>query len=124
MKLTVTIAAALIGLAAAFGPAGMAQAGSLPEGAPVVLTGGGHHGGWHRRDGYRGSYRSGRRHDRRGYRRHNRDHGSYAPRRHHRHRGHGHDHGRRSGRGHNAGPYVLGGVALGTFLFLNALEGH
>ena len=145
MKLTIAAAAALIGLATAFGPPGAARAASLSDATPVIEVGGRHSDGFrsgyrssHRygdryrdRSAFRSGYRSGdrqyRRHDR-GYRRHDRDYSAYAPRRQQRYRGHGHgrkhQNGRRHGHGHGAGPYVLGGVVLGTFLILNALQGH
>ena len=62
MKMTITAAAALIGLATAFGPAGTVSAASLPDGTPVIEVGGRHFGG-HRsghRSGHRGGYHSGR----------------------------------------------------------------
>ena len=40
MKMTITVAAALIGLATAFGPAGTAPAASLADGTPVIEVGG------------------------------------------------------------------------------------
>ena len=51
MKMTITAAAALIGLAAAFGPAGTAPAASLPDGTPVIEVGGRDFGGY--RSGHR-----------------------------------------------------------------------
>ncbi len=63
MKRTITAAAALIGLATAFGPAGTASAASLPDGTPVIEVGGRHFGG-HRsghRSGHRAGHRSGHR---------------------------------------------------------------
>ena len=70
MKMTITAAAALIGLATAFGPAGTVSAASLPDGTPVIEVGGRHFGGHrsghrsgHRfghRSGHRGGYHSGR----------------------------------------------------------------
>ena len=67
MKMTITAAAALIGLATAFGPAGTVSAASLPDGTPVIEVGGRHFGG-HRsghRSGHRGDRRFGQRGDRR-----------------------------------------------------------
>ena len=124
MKMTITAAAALIVLAAAFGPAGTASAASLPDGTPVIEVGGRHSGGYrsgHRgggrdfghRGSYRGGYRSGYRGGGRdfGHRRYGRGYG-----------GHGR-HGHRHGHGHNYyGPFVYGGIALGTFLFLDTLD--
>ncbi len=57
MKMTITAAAALIGLATAFGPAGTAAAASLPDGTPVIEVGGRQFGG--HRSGHRGGYHSG-----------------------------------------------------------------
>ena len=115
MRMTITAAAALIGLATAFGPAGTAPAASLPDGTPVIEVGGRDFGG-HRsgqrsggRDfGRRGGGRDfGRRGGGRGY--------GYG----YGHSRHGHGHGHR----HNYyGPYLLGGLALGTYLFLDALD--
>ena len=130
MKMTITAAAALIGLAAAFGPAGTASAASLPDGTPVIEVGGRDFGGYrsgHRsggRDfkrrgsgrefGRRGGYRSGHRGGGRDF-----GHRGYA-------RGYGygrHRHGH--GHGHNSyGPFIYGGIALGTYLFLDALDHH
>ena len=113
MKLAVTTAAALIGLATAFGPAGTASAASLPDGTPVIEVGGRHFGG--HRSGHRSGHRGGGRDF--GRRGHGRGH----------HRGNGFGHHRSHGHGHGRGhydPYFYGGAALGTFLFLNALEGH
>ncbi len=79
MKMTITAAAALIGLATAFGPAGTAPAASLPDGTPVIEVGGhrsGHRSGSRSgyRSGHRGGYRSGHRGGyRSGYRRGGRD---------------------------------------------------
>jgi hypothetical protein len=105
MKLTITAAAALIGLAAAFGPAGAAPVSNLPDGTQVIEVGGrdfgrqrsggrdfGRHGGGR---GY-GGYRSGRYYGR-------------------------HSGGHSGGHGHHQ-PYVYGGIALGTYLFLDALN--
>ena len=117
MKLTLAAAAALIGLAAAFGPAGAAPAASLPDGTPVIEAGGRHFGGHrsgHRRGGREFERRGGRRHfERRGGRRHFERRGGRRGG----HRGHGHGHGHYQ-------PYVYGGIALGTFLFLDALDHH
>ncbi len=136
MKMTITAAAALIGLAAAFGPAGTASAASLPDGTPVIEVGGRHFDGQRSglRAGHRGDRRFGHRSDRRfGHRNdrrfghrgdsrrfgHRRGHRGYA-------RGYGYRHGRhghRHGHGHNYyGPFIYGGIALGTYLFLDALD--
>ncbi len=64
MKRTITAAAALIGLATAFGPAGTASAASLPDGTPVIEVGGRHFGG--HRSGHRAGHRSGHRSGHRG----------------------------------------------------------
>jgi hypothetical protein len=107
MKLTITAAAALIGLATVFGSAGAAPTASLPDGTPVIEVGGRNsgdqgggcsfgHGGGGRRFGNRGGGR-------------NFGHGG------------GHRSGHR-GNGHNFGhnrhgyypPYVYGGIAYGT----------
>ena len=53
MKLTIAAAAALIGLATAFGPVGAAPAAQAPDGTPVIEVGGRHS------DGYRSSHRYG-----------------------------------------------------------------
>ncbi len=111
MRIAAALVAAAVAFAAPVSAPVSAYAGSLTEGTPVIQTGGGHHGGWQRRDGYRDGRRYHRR-DHRGYYRHRRDYGYHAPPR--RHRGHGHD--------HDVGPYVLGGVVLGTFLFLHSQE--
>ena len=95
MKLTITAAAALIGLATAFGPAGAAPVSNLPDGTQVIEVDGrdfGRHGGGR---GY-GGYRSGRYYGR-------------------------HSGGHSGGHGHHQ-PYVYGGIALGTYLFLGALN--
>ncbi len=118
--MTITVAAALIGLAAAFGPAGTAPAASLPDGTPVIEVGGRDFGG--RRSGHRSGGRKfrhrggGRDFGRRGGGRHFGRHGGG--------RGFGrHGHGHGHGHGHNHyGPFVFGGIALGTFLFLDALD--
>jgi hypothetical protein len=116
MKLTITAAAALIGLATAFGPAGAAPVSNLPDGTQVIEVGG-RDFGRHRSGGSgSGRHRSGgrdfgrQRSGGRGYGR-NRT---------------GRDYGRHSG-GHSGGhghhqPYVYGGIALGTYLFLDALN--
>ncbi len=129
MRITITAAAALIGLAAAFGPAGTAPAASLPDGTPVIEVGGRHSGGY--RSGHRGGGRDfgrrggggrdfGRRGGHRsGHRGGGRDFGHRGYAHGYGHGGHGH-----GGHGHGHGPYILGGVALGTFLFLNALEDY
>jgi hypothetical protein len=122
--MTITAAAALIGLAAAFGPAGTASAGSLPDGTPVIEVGGRHSGGYRsdRRGGGRDyGHRGGRNYGHRGGRnyghRGGRDYG---------HRGYarGYGHGRhKHGHGHdNYGPFIFGGIALGTYLFLDTLD--
>jgi len=119
MKLS--IAAALIGAAVAFAaPVAApvsAPAASLPDGTPVIEVGGRDFGG--RRSGHRSGGRKfrhrggGRDFGRRGGGRHFGRHGG----RHGGHRGHGHGHG------HDYyGPFVYGGIALGTFLFLDALD--
>ena len=119
MRMTITAAAALIGLAAAFGPAGTASAASLPDGTPVIEVGGRHFDG--QRSGYRSGYRGDRRFGQRGDRRrfgHRRGHRGYA-------RGYGHRRGHGHGHGHNYyGPFIYGGIALGTYLFLDALDHH
>ncbi len=145
MKMTITAAAALIGLAAAFGPAGTASAASLPDGTPVIEAGGRHIDG--RRSGYRSGYRddrrsgyrSGYRGDRRsGYRSghrsgyrgdrrfgHRGDGRRFGHRRGHRGYARGYGHRRGHGHGHNYdGPFIYGGIALGTYLFLDALDHH
>ena len=134
MKMTLTAAAALIGLAAAFGPAGTAPAASLPDGTPVIEVGGRDSGG-HRsgqRSGRResGGHRSGQRSGRRDFRHRGggRDFRHRGGGRDFRHRGYarGYGHGRHShDHGHDHGyygPYVFGGIALGTYLFLDALN--
>ena len=126
MKLTLTAAAALIGLAAAFGPAGTASAASLPDGTPVIEAGGRHLGGHrsgHRRGGREFGHRRGGREfgHRRGGREFGRHGGGRRFGRHGGHRGHGHGGHRGHGHGHYQ-PYVYGGIALGTFLFLDALD--
>ena len=140
MKMTITVAAALIGFAAAFGPAGTASAASLPDGTPVIEVGGRHFDG--QRSGYRSGYRGDRRFGHRGDRRfgqrgdrrfgqrsdgrrfgHRRGYRGYARGYGHRHGRHGHRHGH--GHGHNYyGPFIYGGIALGTYLFLDALDHH
>ncbi len=144
MRMTITAAAALIGLAAAFGPAGTASAASLPDGTPVIEVGGRHFDGQRSgqrsglRAGHRGDRRFGNRSDRRfgnrndrrfgrrgdgrrfGHRRGNR---GYARGYGYRQGRHGHRHGH--GHGHNYyGPFIYGGIALGTYLFLDALDHH
>ncbi len=131
--MTITVAAALIGLATAFGPAGTAPAASLPDGTPVIEVGGRHFGG--QRSGHRGGGRDfgrrggggrdfGRRGGHRsGHRGGGRDFGHRGYAHGYGHGGHGHG-GHGHGHGHGHGPYILGGVALGTFLFLNALEDY
>ena len=135
MKMTITAAAALIGLAAAFGPAGTASAASLPDGTPVIEVGGrdfggqrsGHRSGgrdfWRRGGGRNFGHRGGgrdfrRRGDGRRFGR-QRGHRGFA-------RGYGYGHGRQGhghGHGHNYyGPFIYGGIALGTYLFLDALD--
>jgi hypothetical protein len=128
MKLS--IAAALIGAAVAFAAPVVAPvsapAGSLPDGTPVIEVGGRHFGG--NRSGNRGGGRKfrhrgggrdfGRRGGGRDFGRHGggRRFGRHGGR-HGGHRGHGHGHG------HDYyGPFVYGGIALGTFLFLDALD--
>ena len=134
MKMTITAAAALIGLAVAFGPAGTAPAASLPDGTPVIEVGGRHSGGY--RSGHRGGgrdfeRRSGGRSDGRyfkrrgGHRSGGRDFGHRRSARGygHRHGRHRHGHGR--GHGHNYyGPFIFGGIALGTYLFLDTIDRH
>ncbi len=117
MKITITAAAALIGLAAVFGPAGAASAASLPDGTPVIEVGGRHFGG--QRSGHRGGRREfGHRGDGRRFRL-RRGHRGYARGHRHRHGRHGHGHGH----GHNYyGPFIYGGIALGTYLFLDTLD--
>ncbi len=140
MKLTITAAAALIGFATAFGPAGAAPVGSLHDVAPAGITGvaprvapdgtqvievGGRDSGGHRsrnRGGGRdfGRHRgSGRGFGRnrgggRNFGRHGggRGYGRYRS---------GHSGGHGGGHGHHQ-PYVYGGIALGTYLFLDALN--
>ena len=135
MRMTITAAAALIGLAAAFGPAGTAQAASLRDGTPVIEVGGRDFGG-HRsgqRSGGRdvgrrgGGHRSGQRSGGRDFGRRGggRDFGRRGGGRGYGygygHSRHGHGHGHR----HNYyGPYLLGGLALGTYLYLDALDRH
>ena len=135
MRMTITAAAALIGLAAAFGPAGTASAASLPDGTPVIEVGGrdfggqrsGHRSGgrdfWRRGGGRNFGHRGGgrdfrRRGDGRRFG-HRRGHRGFA-------RGYGYGHGRQGhghGHGHNYyGPFIYGGIALGTYLFLDALD--
>ena len=133
MRMTITAAAALIGLAAAFGPAGTASAASLPDGTPVIEVGGrdfggqrsGHRSGgrdfWRRGGGRNFGHRGGgrdfrRRGDGRRFG-HRRGHRGFA-------RGYGYGHGRHGhGHGHNYyGPFIYGGIALGTYLFLDALD--
>jgi len=135
MKMTITVAAALIGLAAAFGPAGTASAASLPDGTPVIEVGGrdfggqrsGHRSGgrdfWRRGGGRNFGHRGGgrdfrRRGDGRRFG-HRRGHRGFA-------RGYGYGNGRHGhghGHGHNYyGPFIYGGIALGTYLFLDALD--
>ncbi len=135
MKMTITVAAALIGLAAAFGPAGTAPAASLPDGTPVIEAGGRHSGG-HRSGNRRGGrdfgHRGGGR--RYGHRGGGRRYGHRGGGRGYGHRGggrgyarvYGYGHGRHGhGHGHNYyGPFVYGGIALGTFLFLNAIDDY
>jgi len=151
--MTITAAAALIGLAAAFGPAGTAQAASLRDGTPVIEVGGrdfgghrsgqrsggrdfGRRGGGHRsgqRSGGRdfgrrgGGHRSGQRSGGRDFGRRGggRDFGHRGGGRGYG-RGHGHSHhGHGHGHRHNYyGPYLLGGLALGTYLYLDALDRH
>jgi hypothetical protein len=142
MKMTITAAAALIGLAVTFGPAGAAPATSLPDGTPVIEVGGrdfgGHRSGQRRggRDfGHRGGGRDfGRRGGGRNFGRHGggRNFGRHGGGRNFGHRGysrgygyghsrHGHRHGH--GHGHNYyGPFIYGGIALGTYLFLDTLD--
>ncbi len=135
MKMTITAAAALIGLAAAFGPAGTAAAASLPDGTPVIEAGGRDFGG--QRSGHRSGGRDfgrrggGRDFGRRGGGRdfgHRGDGRRFGRRRGHRGfaRGYGYGHGRQGhghGHGHNYyGPFIYGGIALGTYLFLDALD--
>jgi|GEM_PF-2862519 len=135
MKMTITVAAALIGLAAAFGPAGTASAASLPDGTPVIEVGGRDFGG--QRSGHRSGGRDfwrrggGRDFGRRGGGRdfgHRGDGRRFGRRRGHRGfaRGYGYGHGRQGhghGHGHNYyGPFIYGGIALGTYLFLDALD--
>jgi len=131
MKLTIAVAAALIGFAAAFGPASTAPVASLPDGTPVIEVGGRHFGGQrsgkrgggrefrHRgggRDfGHRGGGRDfGRRGGHRsGYRGGGRTYG---------YRGHGHRNDRH-GHGHDYyAPFIFGGIALGTYLFLDTID--
>jgi beta-galactosidase/beta-glucuronidase len=136
-----SLVSALVGLSVAFAsplalaaPAGPRTA-DVAAAAPVVEVGG-RYGNW-RRDW---------RHERKAYRRHR--HERWKHRKHlRRHYSYRH-HDRRYRRGHypppprygygygyrgkwykdrddyNYGPAVVGGVALGTFLFLNALEGY
>ena len=147
MKRTITAAAALTGLATAFGPAGTASAASLPDGTPVIEVGGRHFDGQRsglrashrgdrrfgqrsdRRFGNRGDRRFGQRSDgrrfghRRGHRGHDFGYRGYVRGYGHRHGRHGHRHGH--GHGHNYyGPFIYGGIALGTYLFLDALDHH
>ncbi len=135
MKMTITVAAALIGFAAAFGPTGTAPAASLPDGTPVIEVGGRHFDGQRsgHRSGYRSGYRSGHRSGyrsghrsghRSGYRGDRRfGHRGDGRRFGHRHGRHGHRHGH--GHGHNYyGPFIYGGIALGTYLILDALDHH
>ena len=153
MKMTITVAAALIGLATAFGPAGTASAASLPDGTPVIEVGGrdfggqrsGHRSGgrdfWRRGGGrnfgHRGGGRDfgrrggGRNFGHRGGGRDFRRRGDgrrFGRRRGHRGfaRGYGYGNGRQGhghGHGHNYyGPFIYGGIALGTYLFLDALD--
>ena len=131
MRMTITAAAALIGLAAAFGPAGTASAASLPDGTPVIEVGGRHFDG-HRsglRASHRGDRRFGQRSDgrrfghRRGHRGHDFGYRGYVRGYGHRHGRHGYRHGH--GHGHNYyGPFIYGGIALGTYLILDALDHH
>ncbi|MFQ5566427.1 MAG: hypothetical protein ACE5EU_08700 [Paracoccaceae bacterium] len=124
MKMTTTVAAALIGLAAAFGPAGAAP-GAGPAERPRVIATGGYHFGGHR-GGYRlGHYRGGRHFG--GHRRYRHGHRYGHHRGHHRGHRHGHHRGHHRGYGHGHGgydPYYYGGAALGTYLFLRSLEGY
>ena len=131
MKMTITAAAALIGLAAAFGPAGTASAASLPDGTPVIEVGGRHFDGQRSglRASHRGDRRFGQRRDgrrfghRRGHRGHDFGYRGYVRGYGCRHGRHGHRHGH--GHGHNYyGPFIYGGIALGTYLFLDALDHH
>ncbi|MCH8951986.1 MAG: hypothetical protein IID49_07670 [Proteobacteria bacterium] len=115
MKMTLTAAAALIGLAAAFGPAGTAPAMSLPDGTPVIEAGGGHRSGGHRSGQRRGGRNFGHRGGGSRFGRHGG--GSRFGRHGGGHGGHGHGHGHGYYR-----PYVYGGIALGTYLFLDALD--
>ena len=132
MRMTITAAAALIGLATVFGPAGTASAASLPDATPVIEVGGRHFGGHrsgHRRGGREfGHRRGGREFGHRGGGRrfgHRRGHRGYARGYGHRHDRPGRRHGHRRGHGpgHNYyGPYLYGGIALGTYLFLDTLD--
>jgi hypothetical protein len=125
MKMTITAAAALIGLAAAFGPAGTASAASLPDGTPVIEVGGRHFDG--QRSGLRASHRGDRRFGQRSDRRfgHRGDRRRFGHRRGHRGYARGYGHRRGHGHGHNYyGPFIYGGIALGTYLFLDALDHH
>jgi len=139
MKMTITAAAALIGAAVAFGPVGTAPAASLPNGTQVIEVGGGHDFGghrWGRRDFRRhgggrdfrhrgggrdfGRHRGGRDFGRRGDRRFGRrgDGRRFG-------HGHGHGHGHHHGHGHGYyDPYFYGGLAFGTYLFLNAIDDY
>ena len=125
--MTITVAAALIGLATAFGPAGTAPAASLPDGTPVIEVGGRDFGG--RRSGHRSGGRDFRRHGGgRDFVRHGggRNFGRHSSGRDFGRHGGGRDFGRHGGghgHGHNHyGPFVFGGIALGTYLFLDALD--
>ena len=133
MRMTITAAAALIGLAAAFGSAGTAQAASLRDGTPVIEVGGRDFGG-HRsgqRSGGRDFGRRGGGH-RSGQRSGGRDFGRRGGGRDFGHRGGGRGYGRGHGHSHHGhghrhnyyGPYLLGGLALGTYLYLDALDRH
>jgi hypothetical protein len=148
MKLTLTAAAALIGLAAVFGQAGAAPAASLPDETQVIQAGGrssGGHRSGHRRGGRDFGHRGGGRSF--GHRGGGRSFGHRGGRRSFGHRGgrqgfghrggrHGGGYGGGYGRGHggyrgghgyghdNYAPYVYGGVALGTYLFLDAIDGY
>jgi hypothetical protein len=135
MKLTITAAAALIGLATAFGPAGAAPVSNLPDGTQVIEVDGrdfgrqrscgrdfgrqrsGGRGSGRQRSGGRGSGRQ--RSGGRDFGRHGggRGYGGYRSGRYYgRHSG-----GHSGGHGHHQ-PYVYGGIALGTYLFLDALN--
>ena len=126
MKLTITTAAALIGLATFFGPAGTAPAASLPDGTPAIEVGGRHSGGQGggRSFGHGGGGRSfgngggGRRFGNGGGGRRFGNGGGHKSG----HRGNGHNFGHNRHRYYQ--PYVYGGIAYGTYLYLNTHDGY